>query len=109
MKDLILNVSPEAAERLYRGETCYLPCSQIPDLAHTLHPRVYICENKQITGVAYYVDAVVREEEFTNSKKDHYGHFVAWEVMAERVFVPPRQLAEFGLKRPPEEWRWIKP
>lgn len=23
--------------------------------------------------------------------------------------VPPRQLAEFDLKRPPEEWRWIKP
>ena len=28
---------------------------------------------------------------------------------AEQVFVPPRQLAEFDLKRPPEEWRWIKP
>lgn len=108
MKALLLNVPREAADRFFSGETKHLPCSQIPDMAHVLRPAVNICVDGGVIGGGVFGGVVVSREPVDNGKRDHYGYNVAWVVVNATMYAEPLPLKRFKLKRPPEEWRWVK-
>lgn len=107
-KALILNISKEAAEPLYSGRTAQAPCSQIPDMAHKLNPVVYLCVRDFITGRARYISSTVSREPLENSKADCYGLNVVWNLSEIMKLSKPKPVAAYGIKRPPEEWKWAR-
>lgn len=107
MKALLVNVSPALASKLYHGAP-YIPVRQIPNLSGQKEVPVYLCENGKVTGSANYVGSKAQKDAFEGSVQDIYGLSVAWNVEDAKRFETPKSPEEFGVKRAPQEWCYLK-
>ncbi len=107
MKALMINLSSAAAAAAFNGQK-YIPCKQIPDLSGQKDVPVYFAVGEKVIGEAVYVTAKAQKGAFAGSVQDIYGLNVAWEVTNAVRYDAAKEPAEFGLKRAPLEWCYLK-
>lgn len=125
-KAILLSIHPEWAQKIYSGEKTVEYRKSIPKYNHDI--MVYMYETspvRKVTGffkmishfrmdvVEHLVcDKLVARGCLSIQELRHYQNdskdVVGWVVAGFEKFEQPKQLADFGLKRAPQSWQYVK-